>query len=99
MLSGMYEAQIRRRGVCAEGKQGAECGYCGVGWEVERDCWERSLALGMGCVEGVQRRDALLWPETPLTKICIVSSSEALELRLEMLSLRRMAAALCVGDV
>lgn len=44
--------------------------------------------------------DLLLWPERSFTKICIVSSSEVLELRLEMLELRRMVGVcVCLGSL
>jgi hypothetical protein len=46
-----------------------------------------------------QGEDVLVSPDTVLTKICIVSSdSEVDELRLEMLEVRRMAAAGCTGS-
>jgi hypothetical protein len=44
-------------------------------------------------------QNSLFRPETSLTKICIVSSSLALELMLEMLELRCMVAAVVVDVV
>jgi hypothetical protein len=46
-----------------------------------------------------RRQDSLFRPETSFTKICIVSSSLALELMLEMLELRRMMAAVVVDVI
>lgn len=45
------------------------------------------------------RGDVLLWPDTFLTKICIVSASEAVELMLEALDVRRIVKERVVGSV
>lgn len=55
-----------------------------------------SVVPSLGTRQACRERDVLEVPETFLTKICMVSSSEAWELMLEMLLERRIMAR-CVG--
>lgn len=62
---------------------------------------EGLLGQGQRPVERVEAQEreiehALFVPDTSLTKICMVSSSEAVELMLEMLSARRTMVAVAV---